>query len=74
MIAELPVGLNYQDHSTVFRNVFFENLKISKEEHFYKRNLLTTKAMIDYFIKGEGSWKVHKSNLFRSEETHEQIF
>ncbi|KAF6027442.1 hypothetical protein EB796_014241 [Bugula neritina] len=54
MIAELPVGLNYQDHSTVFRNVFFENLKISKEEHFYKRNLLTTKAMIDYFIKGEG--------------------
>jgi len=54
IVAELPVGLNYQDHSTAFRNVFFENLPVSKEEHLYKANLLSMRSLMEYFIKGKG--------------------
>jgi len=48
IVTELPVGLNYQDHSSAFRNVFFENPQVPKEEHLYKANLSSTKSLMEY--------------------------
>ncbi|XP_067945995.1 alcohol dehydrogenase [acceptor]-like isoform X2 [Watersipora subatra] len=54
VIAELPVGLNFQDHVNIQRNIVFDNPPFPPEKRFTPDTLMTLSCLAKYLFLNKG--------------------
>lgn len=54
MVADLSVGREYQDHSSVPFDMFFDKVPVPQSEWFYKQNLESIPNILRYLLFGKG--------------------
>ena len=54
LVADLPVGRDYQDHCSVPMDMFLDKIPVPQSDWFCKENMLRLKHIINYLIFGKG--------------------